>query len=151
MEGNPEQCSSLADTVTDSTETKTRGGYTCYVPGCYSNYKKLSFHKFPLDEGLRKKWIGNIKRKNFVRPTEHHRVCSLHFKNGKKMGSTDVPVIFPLLPKPTFRQPPKQRSTPPTTTKRPPRRTLKSTVATSGSGKEVQSMQTTEMLIDELK
>ena len=126
MEGNPEQCSSLADTVTDSMETKPRGGYMCCVPGCYSNskkqkQKKLSFHKFPLDEGLRKKWIGNIKQKNFVRPTEHHRVCSLHFKNEKKMGSTDVPVIFPLLPKPAFRQPPKQRSTPPTTTKRPPR------------------------------
>ena len=109
MEENPEQCSSLTNTVTDLTKTKLRGGYMCCVPGCYSNskkQKKLSFHKFPQDDTLRKKWIGKIKRKDFV-PTEHHRVCSLHFKNGKKMGSTDVPVIFPLLPKPTFRQPPK--------------------------------------------
>ena len=109
MEENPEQCSSLTNMVTNLTKTKLRGGHTCCVPGCYSNskkQKKLSFHKFPQDDTLRKKWIGKIKRKDFV-PTEHHRVCSLHFKNGKKMGSTDVPVIFPLLPKPTFRQPPK--------------------------------------------
>jgi len=26
------------------------------------------------------------------------------------MGSTDVPVFFPLLPKPVFRKPPKERS-----------------------------------------
>ena len=39
-----------------------------------------------------------------------HRVCSLHFKDGKKMGTTDIPKLFPLLPKPTFRKPPKDRS-----------------------------------------
>ncbi len=24
-----------------------RGGYTCYVPGCYNKDKEVSFHKFP--------------------------------------------------------------------------------------------------------
>jgi len=44
----------------------------------YSNsmkQKELSFHKFPQDDTVRTKWIGNIKQKDFV-PTEHHRVCS---------------------------------------------------------------------------
>ena len=35
-----------------------RGGYTCCVPGCYSNAKRdmeLSFHKLPRDVSLREK------------------------------------------------------------------------------------------------
>jgi len=61
------------------------------------------------------------------------------------MGSTDGPVIFPLLPKPTFRKSPKWRSAPPTATK--PHRTLASTVVAHGNGTEVQS---TVALIGEL-
>ena len=74
----------------------------CCVPGCYSNSKKdmtLSFHKIPKDELYRMKWINAIKRKEFT-PGEHHRMCSVYFRNGKKMGTTDVPVLFPLLPTP---------------------------------------------------
>ena len=150
MVENPEECSSLVADSNDNTKTKVRGGYTCCVPGCYSNskkHKKLSFHKFPLDDALRRKWTNEIKRKDFV-PNEHHKVCSLHFRNGKKMGSTDVPVIFPLLPKPTFRKPPKQRSAPLTTTKSA---TLKSAVVSHSSGPEVETAKTTEVLISELQ
>ena len=62
----------------------------------------------PQNEPLRSRWLNAIKRKDFV-PNKHRRLCSLHFKQEKKMGSTDVPVIFPLLPKPVFRKLPKKR------------------------------------------
>ena len=63
----------------------------------------------PRDKTLQTKWLNAIKRKDFI-PSKHHRVCSLHFKDGKKMGTTDIPKLFPLLPKPTFRKPPNDRS-----------------------------------------
>ena len=96
---------------TEPKKKSVRGGYTCCVPGCYSNTKRdqeLSFHKFPKDESMKLKWINAIKRKDFI-PGEHHRVCSLHFQGGKKMGLTDVPAIFPLLPQPKFRKPQRER------------------------------------------
>ena len=79
--------------------------------------QELSFHKFPKDESMKLKWSNAIKRKDFV-PGEHHRVCSLHFQGGKKMGLTDVPVIFPLLPQPKFRKPPRERELLPNPAKR---------------------------------
>ena len=88
-----------------------RGGYTCCVPGCYSNTKRdkeLSFHKFPRDIATRERWKNAIKRKDFI-PSEQHRVCSKHFESGTKKGLTDVPAIFPLLPQPKFRKAPKKR------------------------------------------
>ena len=87
-----------------------RGGYTCCVPG-YSNTKRdkeLSFHKFPREEAVRKRWINAIKRKDFA-PSEQHRVCSKHFMDGKKKGRSDVPCVFPLLPQPKYRKAPKLR------------------------------------------
>ena len=50
------------------------GGFTCCVPGCFSNNKKnpeLSFYNFrngksPESQELRKKWIHLISRKNFT-------------------------------------------------------------------------------------
>ena len=86
-----------------------RGGYTCCVPGCYSNRKKnkeKSFHKFPKEKLAREKWINAIKRKDFI-PTDHHHVCSNHFKGGKKCGLLDIPTVFPLLPQPKTRKQPK--------------------------------------------
>ena len=86
------------------------------MPGCYSNTKRdqeLSFHKFPKDESMKRKWLNAIKRKDFI-PSEHHRVCSMHFQGGRKMGLADVPAIFPLLPQPKFRKPPKERELLPT-------------------------------------
>ena len=70
-----------------------RGGYTCCVPGCYSNMKKnkeLSFHKFPKEKLAREKWINAIKRMDFI-PTDHHRVCSNHFKGGGEMWLIGYP------------------------------------------------------------
>ena len=49
-----------------------------------------------------------IKRKDFI-PSDRHRVCSKHFKNGKKCNKLDVPIIFPLLPEPKTRKRPKAR------------------------------------------
>ena len=88
-----------------------RGGYTCCVPGCYSNTKRareLSFHKFPRDVCLREKWVNSIMRKDFISGEQHH-VCSQHFHGAQKQGRSDVPIIFPLLPQPKQRKPPKIR------------------------------------------
>ena len=96
----------------DEVKRALRGGYTCCVPGCYTNTKKnreLSFHKFPMEKSIREKWVNAIKRKNFY-PSEHHHVYSQHFHGGKKQGSTDVPAIFPLLPQPKQRKAPMLRA-----------------------------------------
>ena len=80
------------------------GGYTCCVPGCYSNTKgdkELSFHKFPRDVSFREKWVNSIKRKDFI--------PSQHFHGAKKQGRSDVPIIFPLLPQSKQRTPPNIR------------------------------------------
>jgi len=93
---------------------KPRGGYTCCAPGCYNNSKKdktLSFHKFPKAEPYRTKWINAVKRKDFT-PGESHHLCSVHFRNGNRMGMTDVPVHFPLLPTPSLRRPPTLQQAP---------------------------------------
>ena len=56
MEGDNRIDSTAALELTEETsskQTRVRGGYTCCVPGCYSNNKRdttLSFHKFPQDE-----------------------------------------------------------------------------------------------------
>jgi len=101
MSEDSEACASAVEsTITSNAQTtKPRGGYTCCVPGCYSNSKReknLSFYMIPHKEPLRTKWLNALKRKDFV-PNEHQRLCSLYFKHGKKMGCTDVPVFFPLL------------------------------------------------------
>ena len=62
------------------------GGFTCCVPGCFTNSKRdthLSFYVFPKEKNLRRRWLHSISRKNF-KATTGHRVCSLHFKGGKK-------------------------------------------------------------------
>ena len=74
------------------------GGFTCCVPGCFSNSKRdltLSFYGFPKEKKLRSRWLHKISRKNFS-PSTGHRVCSLHFEGGKKTYMNNVPVIFPL-------------------------------------------------------
>ena len=60
------------------------GGFTCCVPGCFSNSKRvvnLSFYGFPKEKNLRKRWLCKISRKNFSPSTGHWH---------------NVPVIFPL-------------------------------------------------------
>ncbi|KAM5137882.1 THAP domain-containing protein 11 [Mantella aurantiaca] len=80
-------------------------GFTCCVPGCYSNShrdKGLHFYTFPKDPELRHLWLKNVSRAgvtgcfNTFQPTNGHRVCSLHFHGGRKSYSIRVPTIFPL-------------------------------------------------------
>jgi len=110
MTEHSEACvSAVESTLLTSQTTKPKGGYTCCVPGCYSNTtknKNLSFYMIPWNGPLRTRWLNAIKRKDFV-PGKEHRFCSLH---GKKIGCTDIPVLFPLIPKPAFRKPPKKHS-----------------------------------------
>ena len=66
----------------------------CCVPGCKKNvYEedgvKISFHKFPEDRELFRKWIVVIRRdvgKEF-RVTDHTRVCSRRFKSSDYLTS----------------------------------------------------------------
>ncbi|KAK9973148.1 hypothetical protein ABG768_023892 [Culter alburnus] len=54
----------------------------CCVPLCQasSKYNKvLSFHTFPSDAEIRRKWLVAIRRDNFT-VSPHTRVCSRHFK-----------------------------------------------------------------------
>ena len=53
----------------------------CSVFGCSNSNKTkdVSVHKFPSDEGARKKWCLSMKRKGFM-PTSYSHVCSAHFK-----------------------------------------------------------------------
>ncbi|XP_041845312.1 uncharacterized protein LOC121642613 [Melanotaenia boesemani] len=53
----------------------------CCVPLCTSSAKynsTVSFHTFPSDDQLRKRWVVNIRRENFI-ISHHTRVCSRHF------------------------------------------------------------------------
>ena len=75
---------------------KLRGGYTCCVPGCYSNSKQekhLSFYMIPKDKILQTKWLNAIKRKDFT-PGKHHRMCSLHFRMERKWEQLVSPSCF---------------------------------------------------------
>lgn len=49
---------------------------------------RLSLHKLPCDEELRKKWIAAISRDNWT-PTHNTRLCSKHFWPHDFQGSTD--------------------------------------------------------------
>lgn len=54
----------------------------CCVPQCQASSKYnnvLSFHTFPKDEELSRKWVVAIRRDDFV-ITPHTWVCSRHFK-----------------------------------------------------------------------
>lgn len=53
----------------------------CCVPLCSASSKfngLLSFHGFPADSELRKRWLINIRRDNF-NATPYSKVCSRHF------------------------------------------------------------------------
>ena len=49
----------------------------CQASAKYNNV--LSFHTFPTDEEIRRKWVVAIRRDDFV-ITPHTRVCSRHLK-----------------------------------------------------------------------
>ncbi|XP_026116957.1 uncharacterized protein LOC113095799 [Carassius auratus] len=92
----------------------------CCVPGCRSfsrqNKDNTSFHKFPQDRELQKKWIVKIRRDigpNF-QITKNTRVCSKHFSPEcfsrtltgiRKLKEGSVPSVF------TWTQQPNERKT----------------------------------------
>ncbi|KAK0148955.1 THAP domain-containing protein 2 [Merluccius polli] len=55
----------------------------CCVPLCSASAKfnsSLSFHKFPKDGEIRRRWIVNVRREGFT-IGHHTRVCSRHFQS----------------------------------------------------------------------
>ena len=83
---------------TVNSKTLDRGGFTCCVPLCYNNSKRnkdLSFYVIPKDDKLKKIWLSKISRKNFKPDQAGHRVCSAHFKDGKRTYMNNVPTIVP--------------------------------------------------------
>uniref|UniRef100_A0A3Q2ZA89 THAP domain-containing protein 1 n=1 Tax=Kryptolebias marmoratus TaxID=37003 RepID=A0A3Q2ZA89_KRYMA len=80
----------------------------CCVPKCTASSKYnglLSFHGFPSDPELRRRWLVSIRRDKFT-VTPHSKVCSLHFTpdqliqpktaGGRRMlNKGAVPVLFP--------------------------------------------------------
>ena len=86
--------------------------FHCIVPHCTSRSGNpgISFYRLPLNNpALLKQWLLNIRREN-TPINQNSRVCSLHFKDGKKTGKSDVPVIFSWTKKP--RKSPKKRTIP---------------------------------------
>ncbi|XP_028824736.1 THAP domain-containing protein 11-like [Denticeps clupeoides] len=80
-------------------------GFTCCVPGCYSNShrdRELRFYTFPKDPAQRDLWLRNVSRAGVsgcfsaFQPTTGHRVCSAHFSGGRKTYNVRVPTVFPL-------------------------------------------------------
>ena len=79
------------------------GGFTCCVPGCFSNSVRdtgLSFYSIPNGKSkekqdLRRRWLFMISRQNFDNPGIGHRVCSKHFVGGRKTYMNNVPTIVP--------------------------------------------------------
>ena len=88
-------------------EKRTRSGTKCCVPFCDSHTGRnpeLSFHKFPKDQKRRKIWLHWISRTDF-KPSEHHRVCSKHFKGGQKTYLNNIPTVVPKSIQPTPSKP----------------------------------------------
>lgn len=87
-------------------QQKRRSDHCC-VPQCSASSKFngiLTFHRFPADAELRKKWLINICRDKF-HTTENTKVCSRHFtphqlvkpikENGRtRVAKGAVPVLF---------------------------------------------------------
>ncbi|KAM7286325.1 uncharacterized protein ISCGN_033209 [Ixodes scapularis] len=103
----------------------------CCVPQCKqrgisdSDGNKVSFHRFPRDPTLYKKWIIAMKRDegaNFRVNMKSTKVCSKHFRTcdfipGVASGhnllrDTAVPSVFAFKPQSKVRKPPKQRAPP---------------------------------------
>ncbi|KAK7939415.1 hypothetical protein WMY93_002741 [Mugilogobius chulae] len=78
----------------------------CCVPKCTASAKSnsvLSFHSFPKDSVVQKKWVVNVRRDNFR--INDARVCSRHFKSDdliepsapsgrRRLKKGAVPVLF---------------------------------------------------------
>nr|XP_015839706.1 PREDICTED: THAP domain-containing protein 1-like [Tribolium castaneum] len=92
---------------------------TCAAYGCTNRHKKggnISFHSFPNDESLRRKWVIAMKREHFE-PSKYSKLCSDHFKKDfvftfglKTLKLGTVPTIFNF-PSHLLKKEPKERST----------------------------------------
>ena len=54
----------------------------CVVQFCNnSNQTGHTMHKFPKDANLSEQWVKlvQVKRADFVKPTEHSVICNIHF------------------------------------------------------------------------
>ena len=79
----------------------------CCVPMCRSDGRKrgkypfmqgISFFPFPGEKRnpkMRRKWLSLIMRPEDYEPKRSHRVCSLHFVDGKPTDSNPYPTLFP--------------------------------------------------------
>jgi len=90
-------------------ETDWKGSYCC-VPSCKNSWAKnkgrkrlglakVSFHSFPPDKQVVKKWIANIKRDpgpNFV-INQYTKICSNHFISDDFYPTSDKPNARPRL------------------------------------------------------
>ena len=93
--------------------------HTCIIQGCSNRSNKCNdvhFYPLPLANSLvLRQWI--IKAKIPQRLiNKNSRVCSSHFKRGKRNSLSDIPEIFPWS---TLRKPPAIRKTPPRSCKPP--------------------------------
>ncbi|XP_046664296.1 THAP domain-containing protein 6-like [Homalodisca vitripennis] len=57
---------------------------SCVAYGCSNNSNKnkgsnITYHSFPKNEDLKRKWMNALKRKDWA-PSKWSRVCSAHFK-----------------------------------------------------------------------
>lgn len=85
-----------------SSETKS---YFCVAEGCNSDERKrgrygymkdVRFYPFPTQKkapALRKRWLDLLRRENYE-PKRNHRVCSLHFKEGRPTENHPYPELF---------------------------------------------------------
>ena len=85
-----------------SSETKS---YFCVAEGCNSDERKrgrygymkdVRFYPFPTQKkapALRKRWLDLLRRENYE-PKRNHRVCSLHFKEGRPTENHQYPELF---------------------------------------------------------
>ena len=83
--------------------------YWCSVPHCLSDNRKVSrpdrypfmktvtFHPYPTKmkhNTERQKWLQLVNRPNDYDPKRPHRVCSLHFVDGKPTKQNPFPTLF---------------------------------------------------------
>ncbi|PAA56261.1 hypothetical protein BOX15_Mlig025972g2 [Macrostomum lignano] len=96
---------------------KRKGNYGsfCCAAGCSNNsamsLARVSFHTFPKDKEIRKKWLIALRRKDFE-PSPSTQVCSMHFEEScfkeqfagflpsvkRRLYPNAVPSIFPAFP-----------------------------------------------------
>ena len=73
----------------------------CCMPHCHATskrYKHSSWHVFPRDETLRKRWIVLIRNDNLRVNLKGTSLCGLHFRGSRRTYEEKTPTIFPWMP-----------------------------------------------------